>query len=328
MFAHSIKTCNNFYVCAVNGGGNGVVVDRTQVGIWETFTLFHQGENQISLQTNNGHYICAEPSGGVVADRTEAALWETFTLIFNNDNTFSLKDSNNHYLSARNGGGSGSILTADKDQIGIWEKFTFVYYADLSVELDSVHFSGIDPGSEQPTTAWFDTLSNESNAEVSKTVSKIIKQDSSFEFALSETLTLGASAEFEADIPFLGSAKTTVSSELALNSSQAWSTTQTEEYVFSSTVTVPANTSVKVVGTLYWLEDAKVPFEARYWVSAKDKNGIPMINADIQSFIKQNGFSGTVIDLMQEENRILIALTGYLTGSWGTKTDIQVEPIE
>jgi len=285
-------------------------------------------ENFIAPHTTeyryNGHYVCAEPNGVVVADRTQIGPWETFTLIQDGNNQVSFQTNNGHYVCAIDGGGTGMV--ADRTQIGIWETFEFVYLADLNAAFDSINFSEIDTTTAKPDSSWQFPVQNPTNAEIQQTVGKTVSKASTFEFSFSETLTVGATAEFEADIPFIGSASTTISAELSLSANQSWTTTQQEEYSFSSTVIVPANTSVLVTGILYWMEDVTVPYTVSYWISAKDKNGNPMTNPDVISFIKQNGFSGTIVDQSQE-NRVLISLKGTLVGSWGTKTDIQSQPM-
>lgn len=323
----AIKTVNNhFFSAKQGGGGGGVAADRTEIGPWETFTLIKDDNNQVSFQTDNGHYVYAQNGGGsgIDSDRSQIGNWETFTIVDNGNNTIAIKANNGQYLSARDGG--GSVITADRSQIGPWETFTIVYLADLSIELDDIEFSEIDPGSARPSASWQDEIDNTSGGEIEKIISKTITKESTFELSFSETLTVGASAKFQANIPLIGSAETQLSTELSLNSSQTWSTTQGEEYTFSSTVKVPANTNAMVTGILYWLENATVPFVACYWVSAKDKKSRSMYNSEIKLFLTQNGFSGKIVDESQEY-RMLVSLNGSLNGSWGTKTVIQSNPI-
>jgi hypothetical protein len=53
------------------------------VGDWEIWKLIKHGDNTVSLQTFNGHYLCAENGGGreCQANRTAIGDWEKFHLV-------------------------------------------------------------------------------------------------------------------------------------------------------------------------------------------------------------------------------------------------------
>jgi len=126
----SLKTSGSStakYVCAENGGGESVVVDRDVQGEWEIFTLIDLGNNKFALKSSNGHYLCAENGGGgkVIADRTAIGSWETFTLNNMGNNRVSLQADNGKYLCAENGGGGD--LVADRDSANEWEIFIITY---------------------------------------------------------------------------------------------------------------------------------------------------------------------------------------------------------
>ncbi len=82
---------NDQFICAENGGGNGISANRGEGQIWETFTILHtdgsageilDGQN-IALKTfDNQHYVCAEGGGGGEVNATRLAIgpWETFTV--------------------------------------------------------------------------------------------------------------------------------------------------------------------------------------------------------------------------------------------------------
>jgi hypothetical protein len=90
----NLRTYNGEYVCAENGGGDGVVANRQVASIWETLSIglctaradhsINTGD-QVYLKTYDGaHYLCAEGGGGreLVANRTAVGPWETFTIEF------------------------------------------------------------------------------------------------------------------------------------------------------------------------------------------------------------------------------------------------------
>ncbi|WP_336247823.1 SBBP repeat-containing protein [Methanothrix soehngenii] len=100
----------------------------------ETFTTDSTASIFISLQANNGQYLCAEGGGGreVVANRDAIAAWETFGLIDQGDGYYALQADNGQYLCAEGGGGNGVV--ANRDWISDWETFRLIdrgngYYA-------------------------------------------------------------------------------------------------------------------------------------------------------------------------------------------------------
>jgi hypothetical protein len=64
------------------GGGHGVYANRVEVGEWETWRLIDNRDGTVSLQTFNGHWLCAEEGGGrgCQANRTTVGEWERFVL--------------------------------------------------------------------------------------------------------------------------------------------------------------------------------------------------------------------------------------------------------
>ncbi|VVB64141.1 Peptidase family C25 [uncultured archaeon] len=76
----ALRANNGQYMCAENGGGNGVVANRNAVGAWETFRLIDLGNGNVALRAANGQYLCAENGGGgaVEAKSNGIGAWETF----------------------------------------------------------------------------------------------------------------------------------------------------------------------------------------------------------------------------------------------------------
>jgi hypothetical protein len=64
------------------GGGHGVYANRVEVGEWETWRLIDHGDGTVSLQTFDGHWLCAEEGGGreCQVNRTEVGELEKFVL--------------------------------------------------------------------------------------------------------------------------------------------------------------------------------------------------------------------------------------------------------
>ena len=92
----------------------------------ETFTTDSTASILISLQANNGQYLCAEGGGGheVVANRDAIAAWETFGLIDRGNGYYALQADNGQYLCAEGGGGNGVV--ANRDWISDWETFRLI----------------------------------------------------------------------------------------------------------------------------------------------------------------------------------------------------------
>ncbi len=91
------------YLCALQGGGAGVIADREKIGEWERFKVVVHEDKTYSFQTANGHYLCAEKNPlTIVADRKTIGPWEKFTLEFNKEGTaVAIKTAHGKYISAQ-----------------------------------------------------------------------------------------------------------------------------------------------------------------------------------------------------------------------------------
>ncbi|GAK59157.1 hypothetical protein U27_06133 [Candidatus Vecturithrix granuli] len=71
---------NGQYVRTKDGGGGGLILDRSQIRSHETFKLTkHQGG--VSLQAHNGHYVRATNDNKLVVDSSHISKWVIFLLI-------------------------------------------------------------------------------------------------------------------------------------------------------------------------------------------------------------------------------------------------------
>lgn len=73
------------YLCAENGGGSHVIADRQIPQGWEMWTLVEHEDRTVSLQAENGDWLCAQPRSEdpkvdqpLVANRKEVQGWEKF----------------------------------------------------------------------------------------------------------------------------------------------------------------------------------------------------------------------------------------------------------
>lgn len=112
------------YVCAEEGGGSLVVVNRREAKGWETFEMNRIDEGHVTLKANNGQFLCAEKGGGtaVIANRSQAKQWETFALFLQPNGLVSFRAYNGQYLCAEPHG----VLFANRDAADHWESFRIV----------------------------------------------------------------------------------------------------------------------------------------------------------------------------------------------------------
>jgi subtilisin family serine protease len=136
----NLLSWNGYWVCAENGGGEGVYANRSEVGGWETFSLFDLNGGSLDngdlvvMRSFSGKFLCAENGGGfpLVADRDGVGGWETFTIrrtsgsgSISAQTPITFQSFNGNYWSAENGG--GGIVNVDRTEVGGWETFTVVY---------------------------------------------------------------------------------------------------------------------------------------------------------------------------------------------------------
>ncbi len=124
----ALQAVNGRYVCAENGGGQNLAVDRTAIGEWEVFTLMDLGNNKVALQTSGGYFLRAEDGGGpranVLPDRQVIGRDEIYTLINLGNGNIALRGASGQFVSAANGGGGGLVATVTA--LGPWEKFLLI----------------------------------------------------------------------------------------------------------------------------------------------------------------------------------------------------------
>lgn len=120
-----IKTFNDKYFCAEDGGGNIVNATRDKSGEWETFEIIVLKKGTIALRSNNGDYLRVSKDGSsVYADSDKIRKRETFEVKVLKDNKVAFKTYDDKYISAENGG--GDKVTANMDKIGTWESFELI----------------------------------------------------------------------------------------------------------------------------------------------------------------------------------------------------------
>lgn len=101
------------FICAENGGGTIVVVNRNSASGWETFTIWRVTDGTYQLRAFNKQFVRAINAGGGIVDAVTNTpeQWETFKIIRNpsNKSQVHIQAYNSMYLQAR----SEAQLTAD-----------------------------------------------------------------------------------------------------------------------------------------------------------------------------------------------------------------------
>lgn len=121
----TLRTVNQFYVCA-EGGGNGIAVaNRPEAGPWETWTVHILDDGCVALQSHDGHFLTAVPDGTVEVRATEANEWERFEIEIR-DVGVAFKSAHGTYLHPPYGGGTNHpmrVVGDDPNLPGEWEFF-------------------------------------------------------------------------------------------------------------------------------------------------------------------------------------------------------------
>lgn len=94
--------------------------------------LLHNGLDNISLRTADGHYLVAESGGGsyMAADRTAIGNWEHLDIAdlnggdLRHGDIINLRVNNGSYMVAESGG--GSVVNANRTAAGSWETFHII----------------------------------------------------------------------------------------------------------------------------------------------------------------------------------------------------------
>ena len=116
----TLKSVNDNFIHAVNGGGGGVQLDVNKVGKHEVMVLVKVGKNKVAVQTASGYYLTLE-GNEITAKSKEINSESVFELNFEGDSYISLKAPNGNYLTAV--GGGGFSIRADAKTVGDWQKF-------------------------------------------------------------------------------------------------------------------------------------------------------------------------------------------------------------
>ena len=124
----------------------------------------------------------------------------------------------------------------------------------------------------------------------------------------------------------MASVEASLSIALTLAFGEKWTDTTTETFEFTHTIKVPANTNLKALGSLDWVENAVIPATLHLWVAAKERiSHAPLTVGEIKRELMYSGFDGSIVDETKPEQP-LVALKGEFRGSWGVDTTLSLAP--
>lgn len=96
----ALRSANEKYTCAENGGGCELVANRNDIVTWETFQMLSVSDNKVAIIAHNGQYISIsdDTEYKVAANRDWRSSWEIFTLELLSKHEIALKAENGQYL--------------------------------------------------------------------------------------------------------------------------------------------------------------------------------------------------------------------------------------
>ncbi|XP_017985101.1 PREDICTED: probable glucan 1,3-beta-glucosidase A isoform X2 [Theobroma cacao] len=122
------------YVCAENGGGMDVSVNRDAASSWETFTLWRVSESEFQFRTTQGQFLTCYGTGCSVSATTKSAsTTETFQIERNNNGRVHIKTKSGTYLQAT----IGNQLTADYPGTPGWNDNAATF--EMSIVANNLH---------------------------------------------------------------------------------------------------------------------------------------------------------------------------------------------
>ncbi len=129
-----IRTSQNKYLCAEDGGGGKVLADREKIKTWEVFNIVKLRKMNVSC--SNGYYLRANNGGGsdLRFDRSEAGPHETFEFVKIDSSHVAVRTSKGFYLSFNNG-----LIDARSVEIEPTEIFELVDHGNNTVSLRAIN---------------------------------------------------------------------------------------------------------------------------------------------------------------------------------------------
>ncbi|KAE8700080.1 transcription factor bHLH96-like [Hibiscus syriacus] len=122
------------FVCAENGGGMDISVNRDSASSWETFTLWRVTESEFQFRATQGQFLTCYGNGCTVSATAKlASSTETFQIERNNNGRVHIKTKGGAYLQAT----IDNQLTADNPGNPGWDDNAAVF--EMSIVANNLH---------------------------------------------------------------------------------------------------------------------------------------------------------------------------------------------
>lgn len=137
----ALYAANGKYVCAEDGGGSKVVVNRDKADIWETFEVIKIDRNTIALKTSNGRYLYLEDEKkGSINAKADKIYDEAKFVIYNlGNNKVALKANNGRYVALE----EGDQLAATHKKVNNESTFKILKMEDTDTNGDKCILSAV-----------------------------------------------------------------------------------------------------------------------------------------------------------------------------------------
>ncbi|XP_021636405.2 probable glucan 1,3-beta-glucosidase A [Hevea brasiliensis] len=122
------------YVCAENGGGTGVAVNRDAASSWETFKLWRVSASEFQFRTSQGQFLTCEGEGcSISATANTSSAGKLFYIERNSNNRVHVKLTSGAYLQAT----IGNQLTADYPGKPGWDDNAATF--EMTIVVNNLH---------------------------------------------------------------------------------------------------------------------------------------------------------------------------------------------
>jgi hypothetical protein len=223
---------------------------------------------------------------------------------------------------------SGRLSVSTPDQSNKDQWWMIIPKLDWSVDVENIDYDKniVDNLVGTPDLWFSEDVPNNSAATATTHFNKAKIKSSTFEFSFTETLSASVTASFTAGIPLIASTDMSITIEMGLSANQRWEKTVTEEYGISHDIEYPPYSKTRVQCITEFPEDVTIPFTMEVRVTANHKDGTPLENNELETYLSATGFNGTIIN--SGINELWVRIKGKLFGSWGIHSQLILTPLE
>lgn len=187
------------------------------------------------------------------------------------------------------------------------------------------------------------TITNDSPASLSQTVSNTVTKKQTFELSFSNSVTESRNSFFNMTVETnVGFKFPGLGGEVSTDTNFGWNwsrnettvkslTTQTikeQTYTINKTVNVPAHSSVKVISYVNWIENLSIPYKAKLTfkgIGPSFENKGALNSNVIKVLLSKTGFNDKLLE--EGESYVTFETHGQFTGSFGLDSVFSVTSI-